>query len=348
MDDSESAIHEVVTLLDTSGTRPKARVDFPDSIPSILGGNLAFRWYFPHVWTQPPGTQPFALYWSEEQELGRIFPMPTPDDLRRFYVDDYYTHEVAHQNRIDPAPTIGERMRVAIAWRSRHRQLPDAAFFDDLVGGSPRRLCDVGCGDAALLADLAARGHDVLGIEPDAKARRAAADRGVATVEGSGETMPDDVPRESFDLVTMIQAFEHVSDPRQTLENLISLVRRGGTLVLETPNSACLGFRQSGPAWYHTDAGRHIWYFSETSLGRLMREAGLEVTGSYYAGYTRQFGNYWIASEQEVWDKLYGDGAAPHPRPRPSEAAAWGLLWRTLLGGQQRAYDTVGVIARKR
>ena len=97
-----------------SDARPHERADFPDTIPSILGGSLRLTHYFPHVWTQPRGTEPFALYWSEEQELGQLFPVPSADELTRFYVDEYYTHEAGlFSNRIDPWPTVGERARVA-------------------------------------------------------------------------------------------------------------------------------------------------------------------------------------------------------------------------------------------
>ena len=327
--------------------RPHHRADFPETIPSILGGTLRLAHYFPHVWTQRPGTQPFALYWSDEQGLGQLFPTPSADELNRFYVDDYYTHRPGDGgNRVDPAPTIGERVRLAIAWRIRHRQLPEASYFDRWTGGVGSRVCDVGCGDGTLLAGLAKLGHDVLGIEPDERARAAAAAQAVATLPGTGEAFPEGLTKESFDLVTMIQAFEHVLDPRATLGNLIELVKPGGTLVLETPNSACYGFRQSGPAWYHTDAGRHTWYFSERSLKQLLSESGLELCSTYYAGYTRQFSNYWIASEQEVWDSLYWHESSSSA-PRPSGAAAWRLLARTLFSAPARAYDTVGVIARK-
>lgn len=219
-----------------SDARPRERADFPDTIPSILGGSLELVHYFPHVWTQPRGTEPFALYWSDEQELGQLFPMPSADDLARSYVDDYYTHEAGlFRNRIDPSPTLGERARVAIAWRTKHRQLPDASYFSRWAGGLAGRICDVGCGDGALLASLAKLGHDVLGIEPDAEARGAAAAQGVRTLPGSGEALPDN---------------------------------------------------------------------------------------------------------------LYSNGSEPSA-PRPSDAAAWRLLARTLFSAPAQAYDTVGVVARK-
>lgn len=187
-------------------------------------------------------------------------------------------------------------------------------------------------------------------MEPDETARRAAAARGIAVHAGTAEALPDELlGGAAFDLVLLIHTLEHLVDPLLGLRNAAGLLAPGGTFAAEVPNHGSSGFRRSQSAWFHTDAGRHLSFFTARSLELAVRAVGLEPAAFEFRGYTEQFTDGWVEAEQEVWDRLYGgEGARVASAPRrPSALRSWKLLARTLLAGAERKYDSVRVYARK-
>ena len=330
----------------------------------------------PHTWTQPDG-EPYAIYWSDTWGLGRLYPVPSASQLDALYATPEYTDYAVHgpghggHGRAPKRVSIAERALFRLARLRNDGHDLDASHLEALVHDLDRkgRFCDVGCGPALLLASLRERGHEVLGIEPSPIARASAAEHGVRVLDGTAEHLPDDAPRDHFDVVTMVQSLEHCSDVLLAIRNAALLLRPGGTMVCEVPNHESLGFAQKGPAWFHTDAGRHIHFFSDRSLRRATELAGLSHVRTEYAGYSRQYA--WLPAEREVWDRLYGaesagaPAAAPSnggerrehrdgtkrpssvPPPRPTVGRQWRLLARTLAGPEGRAYDSVRVYAQK-
>lgn len=330
---------------------------FAPTIPAPWpGGNeLQLRFWLPHVWTQrgAADARPFAIYWSEGDGIGRLHPQPTDDELRRFYDTSSYDEYMSERRDGDaaaqatPRPGFAARMFTRIAWRADHSQPLTAEMLHGKIARVPARVCDLGCGAGALLTGLAKRGHDVLGVDPNPVALANAARIGLRVLQGTAEALPADCPRGEFDLVVMSHSLEHCREPLTAMRNAAALLAPNGLLVCDVPNHASAGFRAQGPAWFHTDAGRHLWFFTPRSLRRLAEHAGLHVAGFEYDGFARQF--EWLGAEQQVWDALYGAGAAgPVAAPsRPSLRSQLRVLWRGLVGGSELRYDAVRLLARK-
>jgi SAM-dependent methyltransferase len=334
---------------------------FASTIPSPLAGGapLQLRHWLPRVFTQSAdsGCREFAIYWSERDGIGRLHPQPTSAELARFYdTASYaaYMSESAGGNRADAAGTgaaparlpLLSRLLARIAWQlDRGKELTPAALHARLAT-TPARVCDLGCGAGALLLGLARLGHQVLGVDPNEVALANGARVGLQVLRGTAEQLPAELPRAAFDMVIMSHSLEHCPDPLLAMRNAASLLAPGGQLVCEVPNHGCAGFAVTGPAWFHTDAGRHLWFFTRQSLQTLARAAGLRPEACEFDGFTRQFG--WLPAEQGVWDALYGDGARG-PVPPPRRPSAWThlrVLGRALLGAERR-YDAVRRIARQ-
>ena len=98
-----------------------------------------------------------------------------------------------------------------------------------LVGRSPARVLDVGAGTGKLTRVLAAAGHEVTAVEPDALMRAALAETvpAVEAREGSAEALP--VPDASFDAVVAGQAF-HWFDRELALPEIARALGPGGVL----------------------------------------------------------------------------------------------------------------------
>jgi 2-polyprenyl-3-methyl-5-hydroxy-6-metoxy-1,4-benzoquinol methylase len=68
-----------------------------------------------------------------------------------------------------------------------------------------------------------------------------------------------------FDVLTMWDVLEHVSDPMATLRCAWSLLREGGLLLIRTPNLEALERRVFGSS-YHSFKAEHLYYFGPRSL----------------------------------------------------------------------------------
>ncbi|MCS6988360.1 MAG: class I SAM-dependent methyltransferase [Chloroherpetonaceae bacterium] len=111
-------------------------------------------------------------------------------------------------------------------------------FATPYVAG--KKVLDVGCGHGYGTAEMAKRAADITGIdysEPIVEAnnlRYANAFPNLRFVQN--EVPPINFPDESFDVVTSFQFIEHLEERREFIKEAHRVLRRGGVLLLSTPN----------------------------------------------------------------------------------------------------------------
>ncbi|MBO0732462.1 MAG: class I SAM-dependent methyltransferase, partial [Acidimicrobiaceae bacterium] len=111
----------------------------------------------------------------------------------------------------------------------RFRPTYPPALIDHLVGSSPGRVLDVGCGTGIVARLLAHRGCRVLGVEPDERMAAVARRHGIEVEPGTFEAW--DPQGRTFDLVTSGQAW-HWVDPRLGASKASSVLNPGGRLAV--------------------------------------------------------------------------------------------------------------------
>jgi len=152
-------------------------------------------------------------------------PLPAPSDVAGFY----------------PASYSAYNSHTIISWMSEAVFAQDARRISQLV---PKDACilDVGCGNGRALLAMRRRGFKRLaGLEIDAAAAQRAKQSGLDV--RCGELMDTDFADGSFDLIRMGHVIEHVLDPMATLHRAYRLLKPGGILMGETPNTDCLDCR---------------------------------------------------------------------------------------------------------
>jgi SAM-dependent methyltransferase len=95
------------------------------------------------------------------------------------------------------------------------------AFVRATLPPAPARVLEIGAGDGELAAALTAAGYEVVAIDPASEAENV---RRVALHE---------LDEEPFDAAVAVVSLHHVEPLGESLERLATLVRPGGTLVVD-------------------------------------------------------------------------------------------------------------------
>ncbi|MFQ5417401.1 MAG: methyltransferase domain-containing protein, partial [Myxococcota bacterium] len=131
------------------------------------------------------------------------------------------------------------------------------------------RLLDVGAAFGFAIAEAETAGWVASGLEVS----RAAAARACQTL-GEGIVVADALrtpfASDRFDVVTLWDVLEHLSDPHAAIAEVARLLRPGGHLVLSTGDVGSLAARVSGSRWHLYNLPEHLFFYSRESLRRLL------------------------------------------------------------------------------
>jgi SAM-dependent methyltransferase len=137
------------------------------------------------------------------------------------------------------------------------------------------RILDVGCASGNFLQVCFERGWEIVGIEPAegfcAKAKAMLGEGGkiiCATLQQAS------LPKGSFDVVTLWDVLEHVSEPVEFLASCASLLRPSGFVFANVPDLDSAQARVLGSKWPLL-LPEHFNYFNKGSLKRCGELAGL-------------------------------------------------------------------------
>jgi len=197
----------------------------------------------------------YAIHRCRDCALRFAAPRPSPADLDAVYAAGYFdskgwvgdpTSDSAYMTRCwgEVAPLL-------------HRRFPERG-----------RLLDVGCATGAFIAAAARDGWSVAGLEYSDAAAARAREAGLDVRAGILEDEP--FAGETFDVAGAWHVVEHLIDPVADLRRIRALTRRGGLLVLETPNDRSIGAKIRGERWAQIRPPEHINFFDRRALARAL------------------------------------------------------------------------------
>jgi 2-polyprenyl-3-methyl-5-hydroxy-6-metoxy-1,4-benzoquinol methylase len=219
-------------------------------------------------------------------------PMPLPEEIYKAY-QNYYTHQNgrsrhnswlrnirALKDRLTKEGYLsrkyGYRFDGSAAWNTLLSMVlylePNRKAYVDLGVMYQRArpqglLLDVGCGNGSILAEMAALGWQVEGVDPDRVAVEKVRKKGFKVRQG--DLQSQNYPENSFDTVSLCHVIEHAHDPLGLLKECYRILKPGGNLVVITPNIESWGHRLFRDSWLGLDPPRHLYLFSLPLLRHL-------------------------------------------------------------------------------
>lgn len=151
------------------------------------------------------------------------------------------------------------------------------------VGSKKGVWLDVGCGWGALLDEVRDRGFTPKGIELTRKNLDYAVMQLALPVSNS-QLNDSSIPIGSCTVISMVHVFEHLPDPKKTLEKIHASLEEGGIFCGIVPNIASFCSEVQKDDWVWLDPTHHYVHYSSLTLTQALIGAGFTVEKIYTDG----------------------------------------------------------------
>jgi len=200
---------------------------------------------------------------------GCIFqsPFPDPDTLASWYPRPYWWTESRGSGLAGFLGRLERGYRQFVV-------MDHVRLLERYASGAGRTLLDVGCSSGTFLHLARRRGFIPHGIDVSPRAVEVARKQYDLPVR-QGDVASDAWEGRTFDFVTMFHVLEHLPDPCAALTRAKTMLKPGGSLILQVPNVSSCQARIFGARWFGLDVPRHLINFTPQGLRHLLGRAGL-------------------------------------------------------------------------
>lgn len=242
-----------------------SKCPFGKCIPEKCSNIIAHGWDFEYG----TSSQEFAFKHCKKCGLVYLAELPTASEMNVIYPDNYYSFTESNS----------EKMLVKLV--RDHLERSKGHVYQTLVKNKNPNVIDIGCGDGRLL-DILKRQCPVSwtysGIEFGGIASERAKLKGYNVREGDFGELDVVEWNDKFDLALMHQVIEHTRDPKAILIKSRGLLKKGGVLSIETPDTNAWDFMLfKNQYWGGYHFPRHFFLFNKKSMAKLALETGFEI-----------------------------------------------------------------------
>jgi 2-polyprenyl-3-methyl-5-hydroxy-6-metoxy-1,4-benzoquinol methylase len=230
-------------------------------------------------------------------KCGLIFVWPTSGDYTKIYSEDYFS---GAKNSLGYADYEGDKEMMAGAF---------SAYLEKMEKVFPKKgkLLDVGAATGHFVELAKEKGWDASGIEISQYAAEIGGKKGLKIITGKFET--HHFSENYFDIVTFWDVLEHFEKPELVVRQARKILKSGGILALNTPDSSSLAAKFFGRHWHALVPPNHLHIFSRKNMVRLLAKNGFEVIETARVGknFSLRFVLKVLANWQKmkIWEKAY-------------------------------------------
>ena len=163
--------------------------------------------------------------------------------------------------------------------------------------GKNKKLLDIGTGRGYLLEAARKQGFDCYGVELSEYTSKKALEKFPGKIF-NGKLEESEYPDNFFDVITMTDVIEHITNPIGFFEEIKRILRKNGIILITTPNTSSVIRKIMAKNWFQYKE-EHVIYWNRTSIEFLMRKIGFKVlkinnnkkklTLKYYNDYFRKY-----------------------------------------------------------
>ena len=158
-------------------------------------------------------------------------------------------------------------------------------------------LLDIGCAFGHLLEVAKIRGWDTYGVEiSEYAAGEAKANFGNEKIF-VGNFLDLSLPRESFDVITMVDIIEHIYDISGVLIKCSELLKKHGLLIMVTPDIDSLSHTLIGRFWPNFNE-QHVVFLSRINLKNILNKYGFRLLEK--TSYKKALNFYYLQSVMDA------------------------------------------------
>lgn len=220
-----------------------------------------------------------------------LFVWPLPENTANIYLDDYFKGAQRGFGYVDYDQDKSTML----------------STFNECLGKIEKilpnkgDLLDVGAATGYFIKTAENRGWKVEGLEISQYAVDQARKKNLNVQQGMLSTAI--YQPESFNLVTLWDVVEHLPNPRSDLLKVCNILKHGGVVAINTPDTSSFFAKLTGKYWHLLVPPEHLIYFNPKNLADLLKRSGFEVLSTDKVG--KKFTLQYIFQTLYRWQKLF-------------------------------------------
>jgi SAM-dependent methyltransferase len=222
----------------------------------------------------------FTVVQCRKCGLVYVNPRPSAEEIVEFYPETYSWKETLRAES-----KITRLIRKLEKIYRNHLLNYEISKVIKVANKKTGKLLDVGCGSGDRLDIFRRAGFEVYGVEISSSGEYAREHLGLDVKQG--DLFEANYPDSFFDIITLFNVLEHTHNPQKVVCELHRILKEGGIVAIEVPNTDCMQFRLFKGRWAAVDVPRDLYYFNPDIITRLFEKNGLRVIKVDY------FTNWW-------------------------------------------------------
>lgn len=164
------------------------------------------------------------------------------------------------------------------------------------------RLLDVGTNMGFFLRKAKEAGFETEGVEPSPSLAKIATENWGLKIHNAFLEEAK-LEENSFDVITLIDVFEHVCNPKELLNTAFKLIKKDGIVVIKVPNgdynyfkmklAQLLGKAEGMDIW---DSYEHVVHYTPNTFNKMAESCGFKVNNSFIP----------LPIHSPIWQNLVG------------------------------------------
>ncbi|MDQ3239135.1 MAG: class I SAM-dependent methyltransferase [bacterium] len=142
---------------------------------------------------------------------------------------------------------------------------------------------DIGCAYGYMLELTSQAGYDAQGIDPSHYAINQAPEH-LKNKVMQGTIFDMEFSDKTFDVITMLDVFEHLDNPLSELKEINRILKDDGILLLSTGDSGSIASKILKRKWTFYNPPQHLFFFNTQTIKLILKNSDFEITKWFRVG----------------------------------------------------------------